>query len=63
MSLMRLMIKVGSSIYRGGSRQWQKLCHTETVEAPAAGCTGPPMRPRHPAVRLPDGSVVPSQRR
>ncbi|MFF9286460.1 hypothetical protein [Streptomyces griseosporeus] len=60
---MRLMIKVGSSIYRGGSRQLQKLCHTETVEAPVVGFTGPPMRPRHLAARLPDGSVVPSQRR
>ncbi|MFF9278938.1 hypothetical protein [Streptomyces griseosporeus] len=63
MSLMRLMIKVGSSIYRDGSRQWQKLCHTDTVEVPVVGCTRPPMRPRHPAARLPDGSVVPWQRR
>lgn len=57
-----LMIKVGASTYKGGSRQWQKLRHTETVDAAVVGFTGAPMRPRHLAVRLPDGQVALSQR-
>lgn len=56
-----LMIKVGSSTYKGGSRQWRKFRHAETVDAVIVGYTGPAARPRHLAVRLPDGSIALSQ--
>lgn len=36
--------------------------HSETVNAVVVGFAGPPMRPRHLTVRLPDGRVALSQR-
>ncbi|MGV9509361.1 ATP-dependent DNA ligase [Streptomyces tendae] len=56
-----LVVKVGSSVYRGGSRQWRKVRHAETVDAAVVGYTGPAARPRHLAVRLPDGRTALSQ--
>ncbi|MEU9167805.1 DNA ligase [Streptomyces sp. NPDC048420] len=56
-----LMIKVGSSTYKGGSRQWRKLRHAETMDVEVVGYTGPAVRPQHLAVRLPDGRVALSQ--
>lgn len=56
-----LMIKVGSSPYRGGSRQWRKLRHAETVDATVVGFTGSAGRPRQLVVRLPGGIVALSQ--
>ncbi|MFE9437022.1 RNA ligase family protein [Streptomyces sp. NPDC006640] len=56
-----LVIKVGSSTYRGGTRQWRKLRHAETVDAKVVGFTGPAARPRHLAVRLPGGRTRLSQ--
>ncbi|MFF8387376.1 hypothetical protein ACF053_27565 [Streptomyces kanasensis] len=40
----------------------QKIRHAETVDVPAAGHTGAAARPRHLAVRLPDGRVALTQR-
>ncbi|WP_244315390.1 hypothetical protein [Streptomyces glaucescens] len=56
-----LMVKTGSSTYRGCSRQWRKVRHAETVDAEVVGFTGPAARPRHLAVRLPDGRTALSQ--
>ncbi|MBV1940832.1 DNA ligase [Streptomyces sp. BV286] len=56
-----LVVKVGSSTYRGNSRQWRKIRHAETVDAVVVGYTGPAARPRHLAVRLPDGRTAFSQ--
>ncbi|AKN68712.1 hypothetical protein QR97_01840 [Streptomyces sp. PBH53] len=56
-----LMIKAGSSTYKGGSRQWRKLRHAETVDAAIIGYTGSAARPRHLALRLPDGRTTLSQ--
>lgn len=56
-----LVVKVGSSVYRGGSRQWRKIRHAETVDAAVVGYTGPAARPRHLAVRLPDDRTALSQ--
>lgn len=43
------------------SRQWRKVRHAETVEAEVVGYTGPAAKPRHVAVRLPDGRTALSQ--
>ncbi|MFF0698375.1 DNA ligase [Streptomyces tendae] len=56
-----LVVKADSSVYRGGSRQWRKVRHSETVDAAVVGYTGPAARPRHLAVRLPDGRTALSQ--
>lgn len=56
-----LVVKTGSSTYRGGSRQWKKVRHAETVDAQVIGYTGLAARPRHLAVRLPDGRTALSQ--
>jgi ATP-dependent DNA ligase len=56
-----VMVKAGSSTYRGGSRQWRKVRHAETVDAAVVGYTGSAARPRHLAVRLPDGRIALSQ--
>ncbi|MFI6013368.1 hypothetical protein ACIBAG_31965 [Streptomyces sp. NPDC051243] len=45
-----LVVKVGSSMYRGGSRRWRKVRHAETVDARVVGHTGPASRPRAVAV-------------
>jgi ATP-dependent DNA ligase len=57
-----LVVKTGSSTYRGGARQWKKVRHAETVDATVVGYTGPAARPRHLAVRLPDGRTALSLR-
>ncbi|MGW2496204.1 ATP-dependent DNA ligase [Streptomyces pseudogriseolus] len=56
-----LVVKAGRSTYRGGSRQWRKVRHAETVDAVVVGFTGTAARPRHLAVRLPNGRVALSQ--
>ncbi|MEU2357706.1 DNA ligase [Streptomyces misionensis] len=56
-----LVVKASSSTYRGGSRQWKKVRHAETVDAAVVGYTGPAARPRRLAVRLPDGRTTLSQ--
>lgn len=56
-----LVVKAGRSTYRGGARQWRKVRHSETVDAEVVGFTGTAARPRHLAVRLPDGRVALSQ--
>ncbi|WP_239772405.1 DNA ligase [Streptomyces sp. CL12-4] len=61
MGMEGLVVKAGSSVYRGGSRQWRKVRHAETVDAEIVGYTGPAVRPRHLAVRLPDGRTALSQ--
>ncbi|MET8129308.1 DNA ligase [Streptomyces sp. NPDC005065] len=45
----------------GGRRDWRKQRHSDTVDAPVVGYTGPPARPRTVAVQLPDGRTAPSQ--
>lgn len=47
--------------YEGGKRAWRKHRHVDTVDCEVVGYTGPPNRPKHVAVRLPDGRVVLSQ--
>ncbi|MFE4580171.1 ATP-dependent DNA ligase [Streptomyces chartreusis] len=56
-----LVVKAGSSTYRGNSRQWWKVRHAETVDASVVGYTGPIQRPRALAVQLPDGRIALSQ--
>ncbi|MET8822632.1 ATP-dependent DNA ligase [Streptomyces rochei] len=56
-----LVVKSGSSTYKGNSRQWRKIRHAETVDAQIVGYTGTASRPRHLAVRLPEGRVALSQ--
>ncbi|MFJ6558117.1 DNA ligase [Streptomyces luteogriseus] len=56
-----LVVKTGSATYRGGSRQWKKVRHAETVDATVIGYTGPAARPRNLAVRLPEGRTALSQ--
>ncbi|MGA5411630.1 DNA ligase [Streptomyces lavendulocolor] len=55
-----IVAKHANSPYRA-SRLWKKVRHAETVDAELVGYTGPPVRPRHAAVRLPDGRTVLSQ--
>ncbi|MEV0443511.1 hypothetical protein AB0I84_13225 [Streptomyces spectabilis] len=55
------MAKRASSPYRAG-RIWQKIRHSETVDADVVGYTGSARQPRALAVRLPDGRTVLSQR-
>ncbi|MGP3750021.1 ATP-dependent DNA ligase [Streptomyces sp. IBSNAI001] len=55
-----LVAKHASSSYRP-SRVWKKVRHAETVDAEVVGYTGPPARPRHVVVRLPDGRRAMSQ--
>lgn len=56
-----LVVKGGATTYRGGSRQWMKVRHAETVDARVVGHTGPASRPRAVAVQLPDGRIALSQ--
>ncbi|GAA2462989.1 ATP-dependent DNA ligase [Streptomyces lavendulocolor] len=57
-----VVAKPGRSAYRGGSRIWQKVRHSGTVDAAVVGYTGASARPRALAVRLPDGRMALSQR-
>ncbi|MFI1652108.1 hypothetical protein ACH4XT_34985 [Streptomyces avidinii] len=56
-----IVAKRASSTYRGGQRLWEKVRHSETVDAPVTGFTGTAARPRHLIVRLPDGRIGRSQ--
>ncbi|MFF4392774.1 ATP-dependent DNA ligase [Streptomyces sp. NPDC001552] len=56
-----IVAKGASSTYRGGQRLWEKVRHSETVDAPVTGFTGftgTEARPRHLIVRLPDGRIA-----
>ncbi|MFI1535526.1 ATP-dependent DNA ligase [Streptomyces anandii] len=58
-----VVAKLATSTYRAGrSSAWRKARHAETVDAVVVGFTGPPLRPRTLAVRLPDGRTALSQR-
>ncbi|MGW2550058.1 ATP-dependent DNA ligase [Streptomyces sp. NPDC001635] len=57
-----LVWKHESSPYRGNHRIWRKQRHADTLDGTVVGYTGPPARPHHLAVRLPDGRVAMSQR-
>ncbi|WP_369214697.1 ATP-dependent DNA ligase [Streptomyces flavofungini] len=51
-----VVAKRASSTYRAGrSPAWQKLRHSETIDAHVVGYTGPARRPTKVVVRLPDG--------
>ncbi|MEU5902498.1 ATP-dependent DNA ligase [Streptomyces venezuelae] len=52
-----VVAKRGSSTYRT-ARIWQKVRHSETVDAEVIGYVGPAGRPRRAAVLLPDGRRV-----
>ncbi|MEV0990940.1 ATP-dependent DNA ligase [Streptomyces sp. NPDC049949] len=54
--------KRADSPYRGGRRIWQKVRHSEVVDADAVGYTGTAARPRHLVVALPGGRIARSQR-
>lgn len=56
-----LVWKNARSPYAGNRREWRKQRHAETVDVEIAGFTGQAVRPRHLAVRLPDGRVALSQ--
>ncbi|ATM24862.1 DNA ligase (plasmid) [Streptomyces alboflavus] len=56
-----IVAKLGSSPYRAG-RIWQKVRHTETLDAKVVGYTGSPHAPRSLVVRLADGQLRLSQR-
>ncbi|MFE9222316.1 hypothetical protein ACFYN3_39205 [Streptomyces lavendulae] len=56
-----VVAKRGISTYRGGQRLWEKLRHSETVDADVVGFTGTASRPRHLVVRLPNGRTARSQ--
>ncbi|MFJ5026092.1 ATP-dependent DNA ligase [Streptomyces goshikiensis] len=56
-----IVAKRGASPYRGGQRLWEKVRHSETVDADVVGFTGIAGRPRHLVVRLPDGRTARSQ--
>ncbi|MFZ3562869.1 RNA ligase family protein [Streptomyces sp. BH097] len=47
--------------YEGGKRAWRKQRHTHSVDCEVVGYTGSAARPKHLAVRLPDGRTVLSQ--
>ncbi|MGW1674562.1 ATP-dependent DNA ligase [Streptomyces sp. NPDC002324] len=56
-----LVAKPGSSLYRP-SRIWIKVRHSEPLDAPVVGYTGPRSRPRALVVELPGGRRALSQR-
>ncbi|MFF8654666.1 ATP-dependent DNA ligase [Streptomyces huasconensis] len=54
-----LVIKRLDSVYRGGTRAWLKLRHSDTRDAVVVGCTGNPARPQALVLALPgDGTPV-----
>lgn len=57
-----IVAKRAISPYRGGRRIWQKIRHSEVVDAAVVGYTGTAARPRHLVLALPDGRIVRSQR-
>lgn len=56
-----LVCKPGSSLYRP-ARIWIKVRHSEPLDAPVVGYTGPRSRPRALVVELPGGRRALSQR-
>ncbi|WP_331720044.1 ATP-dependent DNA ligase [Streptomyces sp. NBC_00147] len=56
-----LVAKRASSPYRTTGRVWDKVRHSETVDADVVGYTGTPARPKQLAVRLPDGRIALTQ--
>ncbi len=56
-----IVAKRGSSLYRPG-RIWQKIRHSETVDAEVVGYTGTMRQLRALVMRLPDGRRAVSQR-
>ncbi|MCX5097787.1 DNA ligase [Streptomyces sp. NBC_00365] len=57
-----IVAKRTTSPYRAGrTGRWQKIRHTETVDADVIGYTGPQTRPRALAVRLPNGRTALTQ--
>lgn len=56
-----IVAKPARSAYRP-ARIWRKVRHAETVDVPVVGYTGAAARPRHLAVRLPDGRTALTQR-
>ncbi|WP_217572536.1 DNA ligase [Streptomyces sp. GbtcB7] len=58
-----IVAKRTTSPYRAGrAGAWLKIRHAETMDAEVVGYTGPPLRPRTLAVRLPDERTALSQR-
>ncbi|MEU5900523.1 ATP-dependent DNA ligase [Streptomyces venezuelae] len=55
-----IVAKRATGVYRP-DRSWRKVRTAETVDVAIVGYTGPPARPRHIVVRLPDGRRVRSQ--
>ncbi|WP_258021715.1 ATP-dependent DNA ligase [Streptomyces anatolicus] len=54
-----LVIKRLDGAYRGGTRAWLKLRHSDTRDAVVVGCTGNPARPQALVLALPgDGTPV-----
>ncbi|ATL30464.1 ATP-dependent DNA ligase [Streptomyces formicae] len=54
-----LVIKRLDGAYRGGTRAWLKLRHSDTRDAVVIGCTGDPARPQALVLALPgDGTPV-----
>ncbi|AZM55517.1 ATP-dependent DNA ligase [Streptomyces sp. WAC 01529] len=54
-----LVIKRLDGAYRGGTRAWLKLRHSDTRDAVVVGCTGSPARPQALVLTLPgDGTPV-----
>ncbi|MGW0531573.1 ATP-dependent DNA ligase [Streptomyces sp. NPDC003032] len=54
-----LVIKRLDGAYRGGTRAWLKLRHSDTRDAVVIGCTGNPARPQALVLALPgDGTPV-----
>lgn len=56
-----VVCKIGNGRYRGSSRDWKKLRHSETLDVEVVGYVGPAGRPHRVAVLLPDGRRVLSQ--
>ncbi|MFF1690765.1 ATP-dependent DNA ligase [Streptomyces sp. NPDC058254] len=56
-----LVAKRASSPYRTTGRVWDKVRHSETVDADVVGYTGTPARLKQLAVRLPDGRIALTQ--
>ncbi|TFV31534.1 hypothetical protein E4K10_04690 [Streptomyces sp. T1317-0309] len=58
-----VVAKRATSTYRAGrSSSWQKVRHAETVDADVVGYTGPALRPKALAARLPDGRTALTQK-
>ncbi|MFH8894319.1 hypothetical protein [Streptomyces sp. NPDC017949] len=56
-----LVIKNMNQRYLPRARGWEKIRHSENVDADVIGFTGTAARPRHLVVRLPNGRMARSQ--